>query len=420
MADLAVIKPESAQKAGLGVIVPYARYYLGWAYLRTGDFSNAAQVFDDLAAGFPQHELRPMIVYLSGWAHFSKGDFDKAAAAFSAVAGMPIQTDLTEKSRYLYAKSLINLRQRDQAAEALLGIAGAKPPGPWAADALFDYAGLLSDMGQARQAADAYKRLTDTHGMWAEARAGFDDYRARYSKGKLVDAALYWSGQAAQSMGESMAAALLWEQLLSGYPDSPFRASALQQTADVYAQGRQYQKALDLYTRFAAEYPDEARSARTDIRAEQMRLLVSGQGDREAELSAIIAREGGDRKRQATLDLARLYVYSGDKRADTGFTLLQPLVAEGTPQFAPQAQILVGEYYYRKSNLMDAARQFVAAAAIPKVDPGIAASALYRAAEMMQLAKKPDEVAALVKRLEAGFPTSDWTVKARLLEGGAK
>ena len=47
----------------------------------------------------------------------------------------------------------------------------------------------------------------------------------------------------------------------------------------------------------------------------------------------------------------------------------------------------------------------------------VAASAIYRAAEMMQLAKKPDEVGALVKRLETGYPESEWTVKARLLGG---
>ena len=58
-------------------------------------------------------------------------------------------------------------------------------------------------------------------------------------------------------------------------------------------------------------------------------LLASGEGDREAELSAIIARETGDKKRQATVDLARLYIYSGDKRADTGYRLLQPLIKEG-------------------------------------------------------------------------------------------
>jgi hypothetical protein len=39
---------------------------------------------------------------------------------------------------------------------------------------------------------------------------------------------------------------------------------------------------------------------------------------------------------------------------------------------------------------------------------------------MMQMAKRPDDLAGLVKRLEAGFPDSEWTVKARLLQGGAQ
>ncbi len=38
---------------------------------------------------------------------------------------------------------------------------------------------------------------------------------------------------------------------------------------------------------------------------------------------------------------------------------------------------------------------------------------------MMQIAKKPIEVAALVKRMEQSFPDSDWTTKARLLQGAA-
>ena len=80
----------------------------------------------------------------------------------------------------------------------------------------------------------------------------------------------------------------------------------------------------------------------------------------------------------------------------------------------------MGEYFYRKGDLAEAARQFLGAALIPRVDPAIAASAIYRAAEMMQLAKRPDDVAALVKRLETSFPDSDWTVKARLLQGGAQ
>jgi TolA-binding protein len=256
--------------------------------------------------------------------------------------------------------------------------------------------------------------------MWAEARAGYDDYRTRYPKGKQVDAALYWGGQAAQSVGEDMAAALLWEKLIAGYQNSPFRGSAMQKTAEAYAHGQQYPKSLALYSRFIAEYAEEARAGRADIRAEQIRYLAQGQGDKEAELSAIIAREAGDKKRQATIDLARLYIFSGDARADSGYRLLLPVIKEGDPQAAPQAQVLAGEYFYRKGDLAEAARQFLAVALIPKVDPKAAASALYRAAEMMKLAKNPDEVRALVKRLEAAFPDSEWTTKGRLLTGGAQ
>jgi TolA-binding protein len=440
VADLASIKPEAAQKAGLSVIIPYARYYLGWGYLRLSDFGSAASVFDGLAAAYPGHELSPMVVYLAGWTHFSRGEYAQAAAWFEAAARGEKGSELARKSRYLYAKSLLNQKMRDEALTVLLAITAESPPSPWAADALFDYAGALSEKGQTRQAAEAYLSLTErfpdsplreeavyrraetyfTHGEWSNARAAFDEYRTGYPAGRLVDAALYWSGQAAQSLGEPTGAALLWEQLIAGFATSSFRGPALRQTAEVYAQARKYAKALELYNRYAAEYPDEARAMRADIRVEQLRLLAGGEGDREAELSALVARETGDARRKATLELAQLYIYSGDKRAEAGYRMLLPLVKEGAPQAAPQAQILIGEYFYRKGDLMEAARQFLATALLSKVDAATAASALYRAAEMMDLAKKPDEVAAIVKRLETGFPDSAWTAKARLLEGGAQ
>ncbi len=438
--DLASIQPAAAQKAGLAVIVPYARYYLGWAYLRMSDFSSAARVFDDLSAASPTHELAPMVSYLSGWSHFSTGEYERAASAFAGVSGKTGQGELAQKSLYLYAKSLLNQKRLEEAEPVLLRIAGSSPPTPWSPDAQFDYASALADSGQTRQAADAYKKLVDTFpnspiredamyrraetyylsGMLPEARAAFDDYRTRFAKGKLVDAALYWGGKAAAAAGEGMAAALLWERLVSGYRDSSFRGPALQQTAEAYAQAQQYPRALELYKMFLADYPDQARAARADIRAEQVRLLATGEGDREAALSAVISRETGDKKRQATIDLARQYIYGGDRKAETGYRMLLPVVKEGDPQAAPAAQILVGEYFYRKGDLAEAARQFLAAALLPKVDPGVAASAIYRAAEMMQLARRPDDLAALVKRLESSFPDSDWTVKARLLEGGAQ
>jgi TolA-binding protein len=251
--------------------------------------------------------------------------------------------------------------------------------------------------------------------MWADARTAFDDYRRKFPKGKLVDAALYWGGQGAMEAGEGKAAALLWEQLISGYRESPFRGDSLRKTAEVYAQSHDFARALDLYTHFISEYPAEARAARADIRAEQIRYQSQGQSDREAELSAIISRETGAKKRDAMIELARLFIFSGEKKAESGYRSLLSVIGEKEPESAARGLFLVGEYFYRKGDLAEAARQFLNAAVTTKTDPQLAASALYRAAEMMKLAKRPDDVEAIVKRLEDRFPGSEWTAKTRLL-----
>jgi TolA-binding protein len=346
IADLGSIQRASAEKASLEVIYPYARYYLGWAYVKTASFDRAAQVFDGLASSFATHELASNVRYLAGWAHFSAGEYDKASGYFSTLAG---GGDLGQKSQYLYAKCLLNMKRTEDAVGVLLAIDAASPASPWADQALFDYAGILADKGETRSAVEAYARLAAmfpesslreeafykqgevlfANGAWAAARTAFDEYRRKFPKGRLVDAALFWGGGAAEQAGEGKAAALLWEQLIAGSSESPFRGEGLRKTAEVYAQSREYAKSLQLYTRFIAEYPEEARAARADIRAEQVRYQSEGFGDREAELSAVIARETGAKKREATIELARLYIYSGEKRAETGYRSLLAVIAEG-------------------------------------------------------------------------------------------
>jgi FimV-like protein len=444
IADLRAVQAPAAQAAGLAGIYPYARYYLGWAYVRTAAFDRAAGVFDELAAGFPGHELSPMILYLAGWSHFSLGSWQKAAGYFSSLSKGSAPAELAQKSIYLYAKSLLAAGRKPEAMDVLAGISESSPPSAYADDALFDTATALDEMGQARQAAETYRRLADrfaesplreealyrraetyfTHGLFADAKAAFTDYRQAFPAGKLVDAALFWGGSAALSSGEGFAAVLFWEQLIAQYRDSSFRASAMQKTAEVYAAAGNLPKALDLYTHFLTEYPDEARSAKADIRAEQLRYQALGLSDREAELTTRIAREAGAARREARLELARLYIFSGESRAETGRQLLMQVIKEGEPETSARAQALLGEYSYRLGDLAEASRQFLAAAVTASAaslgDRGaeIAASSIYRAAEMMKLAAKPDEVAALARRLSDRFPSSPWTAKARkLMEG---
>jgi TolA-binding protein len=170
-----------------------------------------------------------------------------------------------------------------------------------------------------------------------------------------------------------------------------------------------------LYTQLLAEYPEEARSVKADITAEQLRYQILGLGDKEAEISARIARASGAEKAAAMLELARMYILSGDTKVEDGYRMLASIVSSGDPATVYQARLLEGEYFYRKGDLLEASKRFLAAAVAGKSDPERAASAIYRAAEMMKMAGRPDEVKALVKRLQDSFPSSPWSAKGKSL-----
>jgi tetratricopeptide (TPR) repeat protein len=190
-------------------------------------------------------------------------------------------------------------------------------------------------------------------------------------------------------------------------------------TAEVYAGARQLAKALELYDRLGVEYPEEALEAGARIRAEELRYQVAGVGDREAELLARIRTASGTARREAQVELARLYVLSGEKKVEDGYRLALQVAAEKDPLPASRALAVAAEYWYRKGDLPEAARKFLEAAATGASDAELASSSIYRAAEMMRLAGRPEDVRELVRRLEERFPASPWTARARKLAGEA-
>lgn len=433
--NLEAIRRDQAEKAGLAGIVPYAGYYLGWAYVKSGSFDLAAKNLDALVTAYPGNEIASKTQFLAGWSHFSLGEFDRAADAFSRVAKKEVNTDLGQRSLYLGANSLFNAKKLAEASSAFQAIIRASPPSPYADRAMFDYAGVLSAQGATAKAADTYRSLAETYpssplaeeavykraetyyagAKYAEARSAFSDYRSRFPKGKLIDGALYWGGEAAASAGEKFGAVLLWGELIQGYKDSSFRAAAIRKSAEVYVESRDFASALRLYTQLVTEYPADARAAKADIIAEQLHYQILGLGDREAELTTRISRESGQAKTDATLELARLYILSGEKKVEQGYQMLQPIIAGSDPAAASRAQYLAGEYFYRKGDLGEASKRFLAAAAKGASDSDFSASSIYRAAEMMKLAGRQDDVQALAKRLADNFPASPWTAKARKL-----
>jgi TolA-binding protein len=390
----------------------------------------------------PSHPLFPESLFLAGWASFSLADYRSSSQYFARLAKM--NTPDSDKSAFLQARSLMNLRDLDTAAILLKTHYTARPNSSFADDALFEYAGIQAELGKTAEAADAYARLANSYprsplaeeslykrgevysagGQYQQAKDAFYEYRTRFPKGKLVDAALYWGGLASYELGERFGAVLHWERLLDNYPLSPFRPDALRRSAEVYADRGDQKKAMELYTLLINEYPEEARVYNTAQRLDELRYLLQGLSDREAVLSSIIGAEGGAKTakgREAMIELSRLYIYEGSRRMDLALEMLQKVVDRGEPVTASQAQFLIGEYYYRQSDPVQAAKEFLQAGYLNPDDPDQRAAAIFRATEMMYLAGNMADVRELVGRLEQHFPDSQWTEEAKkLLEGGGR
>ena len=424
----------------LKTTVPYAVYYRGWASYRMNDFNKSAEIFSVFIRRYPGHELYPQALFMSAWCSYTLGDFEKSGTLFARLSDAQ-DPYLRTKARFLRAKSLENLKKGLQAAEVFRDLYTEDPRSPFADDALFDYAGIMGELGKIEEAADGYLRVyTDYtrgnlaeeslykrgevyfHNEWMkEAKAAFNEYLQKYPEGKLVDAALYWEAMSAYRTGEIRSAALLWERLISTHESSPFRSDALLKTAEVYEELGEYQRALAVMGTLIAEYPKYSEEVDAKLKADRIRYLIYGLSEREAELTARISRNKGAATREgreAMIELARLYILEDNGKLERVFQMLSQVIEKDDPVTGADAQLLLGEYYYRKKEYETAGKEFFKASVLGAENKDFMAYSIYRAAQSMKQAGKTREVAELVKRLEENFPQSEWSLEGKKLLGG--
>ncbi|MBN1686126.1 MAG: tetratricopeptide repeat protein [Spirochaetales bacterium] len=429
------------QNADLLLIYPYILFYRGWTYYRSGDYPAAEVDFAALVDGAPDHELQARAAYLAGWCAYVQGRYNQAATyllKMSAHADPPLQI----KGDFMYAKTLFQQGKKNEAAILFENIYLQEPVSELSDDALYEYAGVMAALDQLDVGVEKYLELLEVFplsplaeegmyrrgellfaaGRYADARDAFYEYRIRFPSGTLYDAALYWGGLAAYESGEPFRAVLLWEKLIESHEESAFRADSLLRTAEVYEESGDFRKALNYYGELIALYPEEAKAASAELQSEKIRFLILGQGDREAELSAIISRNGPNTRegRAAMHELARVYIYKSGSKQNLAPELLDELISyvDADPEYAAKAYYLYGEYYYRKNELQKAAQSFLQTVVTYPDDRDLSAQALYKAAEMAVISGNRDDARKLVDRIESLFPSSPWVDEGRTLLGG--
>ena len=181
----------------------------------------------------------------------------------------------------------------------------------------------------------------------------------------------------------------------------------------------EYKKALPYYERLINQYPKYAKAVDADLRVQEIRYLVFGLEKREAELTALISRNRGvesEEGRLSMLELAHIYI-DEEKKLERAFQMLSQIILKKDPATEADAQFLLGEYYHLTRDYVRAGEEFFNASLKKPDDRDFIAYAIYRAAQMMKLAHKTQEMEQLIERLNRYFPQSEWAYEGeRLLE----
>ncbi len=429
----------------LRLMIPYARYYTGWARYRLAEYNEAIREFELMISAYPAHELTPRAGYLAGWSAYSLAEYRRAEDLLRSA--LPRATTNVQRAEILFllGQALSADSRYTEAAVEFRTVTVDFPDSGLADHAQFEYAGVLQAQGRLEAAATAYQAVYDrypTSGVagralynrgelffqaerYADARQAYLEYRRAFPEGSLFDAALYWGGLASSRLGEPAGALLLWNQLINEHRESSFRADAMIQTARLHESRRDYRSALNVLTQLLVAYPEQAATAEARRRADELVLLIGGIGEREASL--LVRIESGNRAatpegRAAILELGRSVIVEGLGGVNLGLIIpmLQETaaVAQEAPSAAAEALVLLGEHARSVGENAAAAEYYLEAAATDPADADRTARSLFRAGEAYQRMGRRPEAEALLEQLQENFPNSSWTEQARRVLGG--
>ncbi|TVR66840.1 MAG: outer membrane protein assembly factor BamD [Spirochaetaceae bacterium] len=422
---------------------PLRSYHLAWSRYRQGDTENARDTISAVLEVLPESLLFDG-GYLYSWTLFRTGRRQESIRQLLRLLGASLERSRELQVRQLLATVYLEEEQVDEALLQYQRLVSLADDDQRRALLWNQYAATLAAVGRPAEAVDQFDELHAalpgttagreallesgqvlySTGVFAEARDRYRTYQNRYPEGPDLDRALYWAGVTSLELGEAARALLWWEPLIREFPRSTYTPRALIGTAGIYADRGQQRQALELYDRFVAAYPDDARAAEADRERRRIRLELDGLSTREAELWVELEpagrpgpEKGGDRWFGLVLELGRIAIREQITLTTQRNRIVEYLI-EGSRlegDESARASVLLAEYYRRRGETRAALESYVRAASAPGVSDELAAQSLY---EMAVLAREQGERTTMeqaARELSERFGDSVWADRARRL-----
>jgi len=237
----------------------------------------------------------------------------------------------------------------------------------------------------------------------------------QFPKGKYVDQALFYLGEARYAQQKKPEAIAAYKQLVEGHPKSALRSDGLYALGTTYEEVQQFKQAGAIYDLFVKEFPDSALF--TEVRMRKAETVLQGGDAAAAEkmFAEVAAVEGFAAADHA---LFREAFCAAKQNKFVAAAKLYSKIATDFPQsrYVNEAALSAGRTYYRGNELGEAAQWFEKTIA---ADPDDAPEAAHWLCRIHLKNGKPAEAAALAKRMLPKAAANPFLVNLQMDEADA-
>ncbi len=446
---------------------PTAAYWRGESLYHLGRFQEAADAYADaLDRGLGEHE-KPYALYSIGLCRMQLEQPGPAAEHFSRVVEEHPASPVAAESRYLLGNALRAQQKYPEALAAYQAVLANYAQSPFAAWAQSGIAGTYFQQGDYAKAREAWEeliaRFPDSEAS-AEARLRIADsyyhqeqwqraaelYEAIVAEGgQWAPEARFWLGVSQLKRGRSDEALSIFQALITNHPQHPRVGDAWLRIAEIRSASGAHDAAMAAYESALQAVQDPERRAQINLAmrwaryqqtqsqealaeleqavrddptassSAELALRIArvhfdaGHYDRAREMLDLLARHH-PKSRQATDGkylLAAIHERTGDTEAASALyqQILEQAGESGSSGYAAAA--LAGIHAERGE--IDQARELIARMEREGADPASIGFALYRTAEALRRAERPEEALALYNRSVEIAPDADSAPYAR-------
>lgn len=408
-------------------------YYLGWVYYKQSKYVEAATNFAIAGKLIKTPSLQQESLLMEGWCYYSSLDYQQAAIKFTEVFNQYYPSTSGMKALFQAAKSYQNLGNNSKAQSMYQRIYRQLGENNFQSQALYELIRLALAEKKFEQANvlvnDFGRRFSDSplyasvlllqmesflaQERYSEVQSAALNYLKKYADHKeQIDDVYYWAGYSAYQNKDDETALQQFNVLLTDYPQTRFKETALLSQIEIYRRMKNYPCELERIQAYTQAFGDKEN--KYQFRMAELEELQKGVSADEARLLA--RKNQGDKI--AEFELAKFYYENS--RGQEALDMMTILQKEDKAVAGARANNFIGDIAYGKGEYKEALQNYAATVSGYKATPDEISEALYKLAYCYYKLGAKEQAVKYVDMVISRYPDSEWAGNAKALKGGLK